>query len=143
MAEKLGTRSRILVVDDDPDTRLLMKMMLACDGYEVSLAGDGEQAWTSLAETIPDLLLSDIMMPELDGLGLLRRIRAHPVLRALPVILLTAQAGIGGQAEAFGLGADDYMIKPFQKAEFLARVRSKILQPCLPDGSPPSKERLQ
>jgi DNA-binding response OmpR family regulator len=119
-------RARILVVDDDADTRFLLRMMLAGDGFEVSLAGDGEQAWTSLQASVPDLLLTDLMMPELDGIGLVQRVRADPALASLPVILLSAKSGICEQADAITLGADDYLIKPVQKADLLERIRMKM-----------------
>jgi DNA-binding response OmpR family regulator len=126
MLEKMETRARILAVDDDADTRLLLKMMLAGAGYEVALAADGELGWKSLSATLPDLLLTDIMMPVLDGFSLLKRVRADPRTCRLPVILLSAKASPDDFARGLRLGANDYLIKPFQKAEFLAKVRTKI-----------------
>lgn len=126
MPEKLETNARILVVDDDPDTRQLLKMMLARAGYDVMLATDGESGWKSLTEARPDLLLTDVMMPDLDGIALLQRVRADPRTCTLPVILLSAKSTIDDVARGFDLGADDYLTKPFQKAVFLAKVRTKI-----------------
>jgi DNA-binding response OmpR family regulator len=117
---------RILIAEDDADTRQLLKMILAGAGYEVVLTTDGEQGWNSLSATLPDLLLTDIMMPVLDGFSLLQRVRADPRTRMLPVILLSAKASPDDYARGLALGADDYMTKPFQKAEFLAKVRSRI-----------------
>ena len=122
---------RILVVDDDADTRQLVKMMLARAGYEVMLAEDGELGWKSLTEARPDLLLTDIMMPGLDGLALLRRVRADSRTRTLPVILFSAKSTVDEVAEGLDLGADDYLTKPFHKTELLARVRAKIAPPAL------------
>jgi CheY-like chemotaxis protein len=126
MPEKMEMNPRILVVDDDADTRLLMKMMLARAGYSVVLAADGEKGWKLLTETPPDLLLSDIMMPGLDGFALLQRVRADPRTRTVPVILLSAKSADDDVARGFALGADDFIAKPFQKAEFLAKVQLKI-----------------
>jgi DNA-binding response OmpR family regulator len=129
-AGKMGMNPRVLVVDDDADTRLLMRMMLAGAGYDVALAADGERGWKSLSEILPNLLLTDIMMPNLDGFGLLQRVREDPRTHALPVILLSAKSSTDDISRGFALGADDFLTKPFQKAEFLARVRSKIV--CCP-----------
>jgi len=123
---------RILVVDDDADTRQLVKMMLARAGYEVMLAEDGESGWKSLTEARPDLLLADIMMPGLDGLALLRRVRADSRTQTLPVILFSAKTTVDEIAQGLDLGADDYLTKPFHKTELLARVRAKIAPPALP-----------
>lgn len=129
MFETMKTNPRILVVDDESDTRLLLKMMLVRGGYDVSLAADGEQGWESLTEAMPDLLLTDIMMPRLDGFGLLERVRADLRSCSLPVILLSAKSAAADIDRGFSLGADDYLIKPFQKAELLAKVRMKIACP--------------
>jgi DNA-binding response OmpR family regulator len=126
MPEKMETKARILVVDDDADTRLLLKMMLAGAGYEVALAVRGEQGWKSLSASPPDLLLTDIMMPGMDGFALLERVRADPRTRTLPVILLSAKSSTDDLARGIDLGADEYLTKPFQKAEFLAKVRTNI-----------------
>ncbi|MGB7538120.1 MAG: response regulator [Anaerolineales bacterium] len=128
----MGTNLRILVVDDDTDTRQLLKMMLAGAGYDITLAKDGEAGWKSLMESRPDLLLTDIMMPGLDGFKLLKRVRADPRTSTLPVILLSAKSTIDDVSRGYDLGADDYLTKPFQKAEFLAKVRTKIARSLVP-----------
>jgi DNA-binding response OmpR family regulator len=124
--------ARILVVDDEADSRLLLRMMLVHAGYDVTLAAGGEEALESLAETPPDLLLSDVMMAGLDGLALLRRVRTDPKTSALPVILLTAKSATDEVAEGLRLGADDYLTKPFRIEELLVRVRAKITHPPVP-----------
>jgi DNA-binding response OmpR family regulator len=126
MLEKMIINPRILVVEDDADTRLLLKILLAGAGYNVVVAADGEMGWKLLMETPPDLLLSDIMMPGLDGFALLQRVRADPRTRTVPVILLSAKSADNDVARGLALGADDYLIKPFQKNVFLAKVKNKI-----------------
>ena len=87
---------------------------------------DGEAALRAIRQQRPDLLLSDVMMPRLDGFGLLAAMRADPQLRDIPVILLSARAGEEAQVEGLDAGADDYLVKPFAARELLARVRSNL-----------------
>jgi signal transduction histidine kinase len=95
-------------------------------GYDVEAVQDGQQALKSAQARRPDLILSDIMMPRMDGFGLLAGIRADPALRDLPVILLSARAGEEARVEGLDAGADDYLVKPFSARELLARVRSNL-----------------
>ncbi|MBN1439753.1 MAG: response regulator [Anaerolineales bacterium] len=129
----------ILIVDDDPDTRRLLQLILARAGYEVASAADGRQALQALSDSVPDLLLSDVMMPDLDGFALLKRVRSNPATQTLPVILLTAKTTINDAAEGLGLGADDYLTKPFQKNDLLARVRAKLDGRPVPAGCSPRR----
>jgi CheY-like chemotaxis protein len=92
----------------------------------VQTVSDGEAAWRAVQTTRPDLLLSDVMMPRLDGFGLLSTIRADPVLRDLPVILVSARAGDEARIDGLEASADDYLVKPFSARELLARVRSNL-----------------
>jgi DNA-binding response OmpR family regulator len=126
MPEILKANPRILVVDDDPDIRTILKMILTGGGFEVTLAADGEAGWKSASENPPDLLLTDIMMPGLDGFELLQRVRADPRTRSLPVILLSAKSSSDDVARGVDLGADEYLTKPCPKAELLAKVRWSI-----------------
>jgi DNA-binding response OmpR family regulator len=130
MPETMKANPRILVVDDDPDIRTILKMILTGGGIEVTLAADGEAGWKSASENPPDLLLTDIMMPGLDGFGLLQRVRADPRTRSLPVILLSAKSSPDDIARGFDLGADEYLTKPCPKAELLAKVRTNIACPA-------------
>lgn len=123
---------RILVVDDDDMIRKLLRIMLCRAGYEVFLAIDGLEALRRLAEGQFDLVISDVMMPNLDGFGLLERVRANPVTRTLPVILLTARGTANDKAEGLGLGADEYLVKPFQHDELLARIRTRLVSLSVP-----------
>ncbi len=116
---------RILIADDNNDMRAYLKALLEPHA-QVAVCADGEAAW-SLLQTAPvDLLLSDVMMPKLDGFGLIARIRLDPALRHLPVMLLSARAGEEAKIEGLQAGADDYMVKPFAANELLARVRRQV-----------------
>jgi two-component system OmpR family response regulator len=117
---------RLLVVDDDEDIRVLMAEYLRQHGYAVSLAGDGAAMFEQIAEGIPDLIVLDIMMPGEDGLSLCRRLRATEGLAAVPVIFLTALGETADRVAGLELGADDYVVKPFQPRELLARIRAVL-----------------
>jgi signal transduction histidine kinase/DNA-binding response OmpR family regulator len=110
----------ILVVEDNDDLRRYIVRLLRSDGWEVTEAPDAESALALTA--MPDLVLSDIMLPGLDGLALVRMLRANPDLNRTPVILLTARAGAESAATGLRAGADDYIVKPFEPAELLARL---------------------
>ncbi len=121
-----GRPARVLLADDNADMRDLVRRLLETSGYVVEAVGDGESALASLRRAPPDLLLSDVMMPRLDGIGLLRALRADERLRELPVILLSARAGDAAQVDALDGGADDYLTKPFSARELLARVGANL-----------------
>ncbi len=120
-----GVRPRVLVVDDNMDMRDYLRRLLT-GRYEVAVASDGEEALRSLREQRPDLVLSDVMMPRLDGIGLLRAIRAEPSFASLPVVLLSARIGEEASVEGLEAGADDYLTKPFSARELLARVHANL-----------------
>ncbi|MDB5986457.1 MAG: chemotaxis protein CheY [Nevskia sp.] len=127
VARPVGARPpRVLLAEDNADMRDLVRRLLETGGYVVETVGDGQAALASLRRSQPDLLLSDVMMPQLDGIGLLRQLRADPKLRELPVILLSARAGNDAQVDALGVGADDYLTKPFSASELLARVSANL-----------------
>ncbi|WP_158916154.1 ATP-binding protein [Caulobacter sp. S45] len=121
-----GAGKRILLADDNADMREYVRRLLNGQGYEVDVVGDGEAALAAAQRRAPDLMLSDVMMPKLDGFGLLRAIRSEPGLTALPVILLSARAGEEAKVQGLGAGADDYLTKPFTARELLARVAANI-----------------
>ena len=124
-AGERAERPHILLADDNADMRDYMRRLLASQ-YEVRVAADGEAALTEMLEHRPNLLLSDVMMPRLDGFGLLAAVRGDARLRDLPVILLSARAGEEARVEGLEAGADDYLVKPFSARELLARVRSNL-----------------
>jgi signal transduction histidine kinase/DNA-binding response OmpR family regulator len=118
-------RSRILLADDNADMREYISRLLG-DRYEVEAVGNGQEALQAATRRRPDLLISDIMMPELDGFGLLKELRAHRDLRDIPVIFLSARAGEEAKVEGLRHGADDYLVKPFSARELHARVAANI-----------------
>jgi signal transduction histidine kinase/CheY-like chemotaxis protein len=124
-----SSRGQVLLVEDNEDLRRYLVRLLREDGWEVTDAPDVE---TALAiGSMPDLVLSDIMMPGLDGLALVRMLRANPDLSRTPVILLTARAGAESAAEGLRAGADDYIVKPFDPTELLARLTVHHELACL------------
>jgi PAS domain S-box-containing protein len=126
-AERLtrATSGRILLADDNADMREYVKRILE-SYYEVEAVPDGEAALAAIERTTPDLVLSDVMMPRLDGIAMLKAIRANPRTSALPVMLLTARVDEESTVEGMGAGADDYLAKPFTARELLARVGGHI-----------------
>ncbi|PSP18812.1 MAG: hybrid sensor histidine kinase/response regulator [Cyanobacteria bacterium QS_8_64_29] len=118
-------RDRVLAVDDSPDSRLLVQSILEAEGYAVSLAESGWQALASVERAPPSLLLLDVMMPELDGFEVTRRIRANPNLPFVPILLVTAYDRPNA-AQGLDSGADDFLRKPLDVDELLARVRSLL-----------------
>ncbi|HZG41166.1 MAG TPA: PAS domain S-box protein, partial [Nodosilinea sp.] len=117
--------ARILLADDNADMRDYVRRLLS-QGYEVQTVRDGKAALAAIGQQRPDLVLSDVMMPELDGFGLLRQLRADPQTKELPIILLSARAGEESRIEGLEAGADDYLIKPFSARELLARVEAAL-----------------
>ncbi len=114
---------RILVVDDEPDISTILTVTLRRAGYEVSSAADGIEAIEAIGRQTPDLVLLDVMMPRADGLETLRRIRENGPTAHVPVIMLTAKTALADKMKGFERGADDYVAKPFEPAEILARVQ--------------------
>jgi PAS domain S-box-containing protein len=117
--------SRILFADDNQDMREYVQRLLR-EQYEVVAVADGELALNSARERRPDLILADVMMPRLDGFGLLRAVRADQDLKSVPLVLLSARAGEESRVEGLDTGADDYLVKPFSARELLARVGSHL-----------------
>jgi type II secretory ATPase GspE/PulE/Tfp pilus assembly ATPase PilB-like protein/ActR/RegA family two-component response regulator len=122
-AQRSGVK-RVLVVDDDRITRMLVKLLLEKEGYEVLEGENGRQALEIAHRERPDLLIVDLMMPAMDGYQAIERIRRDISLSTLPVVVLTAQDGPGIEARVLELGADDYLIKPFEPQVLLSRVRA-------------------
>ncbi len=118
-------RPRILIADDNADMRQYLVRLLS-ERYEVQAVPDGQAALAAVRELSPDLLLSDVMMPNLDGFGLLNELRSDPATRTIPIILLSARAGEESRVEGMEHGADDYLIKPFSARELLARVQTHL-----------------
>jgi diguanylate cyclase (GGDEF)-like protein len=117
---------RILVVDDDVDIARFVKMNLEMEGYEVVMAHDGPSALDVVARAQPDLVILDVMMPEMDGVEVTRRLRADATTSALPIIMLTAKGQTVDKVLGLTAGADDYVLKPFDTLELVARVRGTL-----------------
>jgi PAS domain S-box-containing protein len=118
-------RPFVLVADDNSDMRRYLVRLLS-ERYDVHSVQDGQAALTFVHERNPELVLTDVMMPNLDGFGLLHELRSHPKTRTIPIILLSARAGEESRVEGMEHGADDYLIKPFSARELLARVQTHI-----------------
>jgi two-component system response regulator MprA len=116
--------ARILVVDDDEEIRASLRRGLVFEGFDILLAADGAAALAVVRDAPPDLLVLDVMMPGLDGLEVVRRLRAAD--DRLPVILLTARDAVPDRVAGLETGADDYLIKPFAFDELLARIRARL-----------------
>jgi signal transduction histidine kinase len=123
-------RSRILLADDNADMRNYIRRLLAKD-YEVEAVADGKAALETILANPPDLILTDVMMPNVDGFGLLHHLRADASTRSIPCIMLSARAGEEARVEGLDAGADGYLTKPFSGRELLARVRSQLAMACL------------
>jgi DNA-binding response OmpR family regulator/nitrogen-specific signal transduction histidine kinase len=117
---------RVLLADDNADMRAYVRRLLEAQGYAVTAVAAGDAALAAIRKAPPDLILTDVMMPGLDGFGLLREIRRDPRLAGTPLIMLSARAGEEAQVEGLEAGADDYLVKPFAARELLARVKATI-----------------
>ncbi len=116
----------MLVVDDDPDVRDLVTYKLVQEGWSVRSAADGDAALHAMAESRPDLVLLDIMMPGMSGLEVLQQIRSTESYASVPVIMLTAKAQESDVERGFELGADDYVVKPFSPRELTRRITAVL-----------------
>ena len=116
-------KKRILVVEDQEDNRRIVRDLLRHAGFEVIEVGDGEQALSATAAQRPDVILMDIQLPLLDGYEATRRLKADPVLKHIPIIVVTSYALSGDEAKARAAGCDAYMAKPFSPKALLAKIR--------------------
>ncbi len=117
---------KILVVDDEKDYQKLVKLTLEQAGFSVTTASDGEEALVKLEKEPPALMILDLNMPRMDGYEVCRRVRSDSRLRALPIIMLTVRRKPREQVKGLELGADDYMTKPFDSQELLARIEAVL-----------------
>ncbi len=125
-AEPSGAKPRILIVDDDPLMRRIVAQSLDRAAYDISEAESGLAGVHTAIEQPPDLILLDVMMPEMDGFEVIRRLREHPLTQNVPIILLTALGEMTEKVYGMQLGADDYMTKPFDPRELRARVQTHL-----------------
>ena len=134
------SKPKILVVEDDTDIRELLQYSLTREGYEVGTAADGKSAVTSARRMVPDLVLLDLMLPGLDGLEVCRQIRTDRATAGSAVIMVTAKGEESDVVLGLGLGADDYVLKPFKTNELVARVKA-VLRRTREDSRLPDDRR--
>jgi two-component system, OmpR family, response regulator MprA len=126
-----GRDPRVLVVEDDEEIAQVLQRSLRLEGYEVRIAGDGEAALDQSAAFNPDLVILDLGLPKLDGIEVARRLRSSD---DVPILMLTARDALEARVEGLDSGADDYLVKPFERQELLARLRA-LLRRRPPRGS--------
>jgi DNA-binding response OmpR family regulator len=117
---------RILIVDDEPSIVVPLEFLMKREGYEVAVAGDGEEALQALAARPPDLVILDVMLPRMNGFDVCRHIRADPRWAGLKILMLTAKGRDSEIEKGIGLGADAYVTKPFSTRDLVARIRALL-----------------
>jgi two-component system phosphate regulon response regulator PhoB len=131
---------KIVVIEDEPDILELMQFNLRREGYQVLAAGTGSEGLATVRRESPDLVLLDLLLPGVDGLDVCRRLRADPETREVPIIMVTAKGEESDVVLGLGLGADDYVAKPFSPRELVARVRAVLRRTNGHDpASPPAR----
>ena len=120
------SRPRILILEDEPDIREILEYALKRDGFDVISATDGQAGLAAARRLVPDLILLDLMLPGIDGLEVCRQIRADPSTAGIAVIMVTARGEESDVVLGLGLGADDYIAKPFKPHELVARTRAVL-----------------
>ncbi|MEN9545623.1 MAG: hypothetical protein RLZZ34_102 [Verrucomicrobiota bacterium] len=126
MLEPVRVMAKILVVDDEPDALEVLGFNLKNAGYEVTTADDGDAALKKARQQLPDLILLDLMLPEVDGLEVCKLLRRDPATSAIPIIMVTAKAAEIDRVVGLELGADDYVTKPFSPRELILRIRNLL-----------------
>lgn len=116
----------ILIVDDEEYIVTSLEYVMKSAGFDVVVAYDGDEAIDKVTATVPDLLITDIMMPKLNGFDLCEKIRANPLWKSIRIIILTAKGRDSEREKGLSLGADDYMTKPFSTRELLKRVKELL-----------------
>ncbi len=122
------TNKQLLLIDDDPNLILLVKDYLEFRGYEVITAENGREALEVLDQEIPDMIICDVMMPEMDGYALVEHVRQDPRMSWIPVLFLSAKGQSQDRVKGLNKGADVYMVKPFEPEELVAQVESSLKQ---------------
>jgi DNA-binding response OmpR family regulator len=117
---------KILVVDDETDCQTVLAMYLESRGYQVECASSGIEGLSIFQKNCPDLVISDVMMPEMDGFEFCRRLRALRLGQLVPFIFLSGQGELESKIEGHSIGADDYLVKPFQSEEILAKIKAQL-----------------
>ena len=117
---------RVLIVEDDPEARKVLSLILKLDGYEISTAPGGAEAVQVMTTMIPDLLLLDVMMPDMDGYQVCGWVRSNPATTAVPVVMLSGKADPESVARGLEVGADEYLSKPISPSKLSAQLRSVL-----------------
>jgi two-component system phosphate regulon response regulator PhoB len=128
-------KPRVLIVEDEAALVTMLRYNLEKEGFEVSEAGDGEEALAQISERKPDAILLDWMLPLVSGIEVCRQIRRAPATRSLPVIMLTARGEEGDRVRGLNSGADDYIVKPFSPVELVARLKAVMRRAQPESGS--------
>ncbi|MEM9245471.1 MAG: response regulator transcription factor [Cyanobacteria bacterium P01_F01_bin.153] len=123
-----GPQHHILIIDDDPNLILLVKDYLEFHGYVVTTASNGLEALKILDDMVPDMIICDVMMPEMDGYSLVKSVRQNPKTNWIPVLFLSAKGQSQDRVRGLTTGADIYMVKPFEPEELVAQVESSLRQ---------------
>ena len=126
MVTKVRVKPLVLIVDDEPDAVELLEFNLRKSGYDVSTAADGNEALDKARTLLPDLMVLDLMIPEVDGMEVCKLMRRNPATTNIPVIMLTAKAAEIDRVVGLELGADDYVTKPYSPRELLLRIRNVL-----------------
>lgn len=122
----MSKRKKLLIVDDEPNIVISLEFLLEQAGYQVRVAHDGQQAWEAIQAQPPDLVLLDVMLPQLSGFDVCQKIRETPALQSVRVVMLTAKGREVEVSKGLALGADAYISKPFSTQELLAQVRDLL-----------------
>ncbi|UCV05413.1 response regulator transcription factor [Azonexus sp. IMCC34842] len=117
---------KILIVDDEPNIVISLEFLMKKEGFEIAIAGDGEEALAKVASFKPDLLLLDVMMPKKSGFEVCEALRADPALAGLLIVMLTAKGRDTEVAKGLAIGADAYVTKPFSTKDLVAKVKSML-----------------
>ena len=117
---------KALIVEDDPDARKVLSLILKLDGYQIHSAPGGQEALTLLAELVPDVILLDVMMPGMDGYQVCQWVRSNPATRRVPVIMLSGKADPESVARGMEVGADEYLAKPITPSNLTRQVKAVL-----------------
>ena len=134
--------SKVLIIDDDVDTLKLVGLMLERQGYEISVASNGTLGLEKAAEDKPELILLDVMMPDLDGYEVTKRLRSNPALAHIPIIMFTAKTMVDDKVAGFEAGVDDYLTKPTHPAELTAHVKAVLAHSAQAVTAPEEKAQI-
>jgi DNA-binding response OmpR family regulator len=120
--------TNILIIEDDPEAAHILELSLKREGYKVAIAMDGMQGLHAIQSQHPDLVLLDLMMPDIDGFEVCRRVRANPATAGLPIIVVSARTQDADKQMASQVGANGYLTKPYRRAELLAQIQARLPQ---------------